>query len=115
MKNEANRKRRKIRIRKKLSGTAERPRLSIFRSTKHMYVQVVDDVSGRTLASASTQSKDVSFEGAKTEGAKAVGTAVAKKLLDQGISQVVFDRNGFLYHGRVRALADAAREAGLKF
>jgi large subunit ribosomal protein L18 len=106
--------RRKRRIRGKISGSPERPRLSVFRSSKHIYAQAIDDSTGVTLATASTLTKE-GDAAPKTDEAKTVGTAVAKALLDKGISQVVFDRNGFIYHGRVRALADAAREAGLKF
>jgi large subunit ribosomal protein L18 len=112
------RERRKLRIRQKISGTSEQPRLSVFRSSKHIYAQVVDDVSGSTLAHASTLSRDVRgevTEATKSDAAKKVGQAIAKLLLAKGISKVVFDRNGYLYHGRIRALADAAREAGLKF
>jgi large subunit ribosomal protein L18 len=112
------RERRKLRIRQKISGTSEQPRLSVFRSAKHIYAQVVDDVSGSTLAHASTLSRDVRSdvtEATKSDAAKKVGQAIAKLLLAKGISKVVFDRNGYLYHGRIRALADAAREAGLKF
>lgn len=107
--------RRKVRIRKKVNGTSERPRLSVFRSAKHIYAQVVDDTGGRTLVAASTVLKGVGEEGNKIERAKAVGAAVAKACLDKGIKAVVFDRNGFLYHGRIRALAESAREAGLSF
>jgi large subunit ribosomal protein L18 len=106
------RERRKMRIRQKISGTSEMPRLSVFRSAKHIYAQVVDDVAGKTVAHASTLSKDVKAEASE---AKKVGEAIAKALIAKGISKVVFDRNGYLYHGRVRALADAARKAGLKF
>jgi len=112
------RERRKLRIRRKISGTAERPRLSVFRSAKHIYAQVVDDVSGKTVAHASTLSRDVRTaiaEATKVDAAKSVGQAIAKVLLEKGIQSIVFDRNGYLYHGRVRALADAARAAGLKF
>ena len=112
------RERRKLRIRRKISGTAERPRLSVFRSAKHIYAQVVDDVSGKTVAHASTLSRDVRTaitEATKVDAAKSVGQAIAKVLLEKGIDSIVFDRNGYLYHGRVRALADAARAAGLKF
>ncbi|MDY0270707.1 50S ribosomal protein L18 [Trichloromonas sp.] len=109
---------RQVRVRKKVRGTLERPRLCIFRSARHIYVQLIEDVTGRTLATASTANKDVA-EGVKytgnVEAAKAVGQTIAKKALEQNIKQVVFDRNGFLYHGRVKALADAAREAGLSF
>ena len=112
------RERRKLRIRRKISGTSDKPRLSVFRSAKHIYAQVVDDVAGQTLAHASTLSRDVRSEvteASKQDAAKKVGAAIAKILLAKGISKIVFDRNGYLYHGRVRALADAAREAGLKF
>jgi len=109
---------RQVRVRKKVRGTMERPRLCVFRSAKHIYVQIIEDVTGRTLATASTANKDVA-EGVNytgnVEAAKAVGQTIAKKALEQNIKQVVFDRNGFLYHGRVKALADAAREAGLSF
>lgn len=110
--------RRKRSIRKRISGTAERPRLSVFRSNRHIYAQVIDDVSGRTLASASTLSATVrgeTTEKKKGEAAALVGDAVAKACLAQDIDTVVFDRNGFIYHGRVKAVADAAREAGLRF
>ncbi|MEQ8460101.1 MAG: 50S ribosomal protein L18 [Sandaracinaceae bacterium] len=110
--------RRKKRIRKKVNGTPERPRLSIFRTAKHIYAQVIDDVDGKTLATASTLSKDVKgevSEANKTEAAKKVGAAIAKACKDKGIEKVVFDRNGFIYHGRIRALAEGAREAGLSF
>ncbi len=108
---------RKFRIRNKISGTAERPRLSVFRSAKHIYAQVVDDAAGKTLAAASSLSGDLKGIKAedKTDSAKKVGALVAKLCLAHNVEQVVFDRNGFLYHGRVKALAEAAREAGLKF
>jgi large subunit ribosomal protein L18 len=109
---------RKARIRKKLSGTPERPRLTVYKSLKHIYAQVVDDTTGKTLAFAGTTSKalkDEVKEDKKTDAAKKVGAAVAKAALQKGITQVVFDRNGFDYHGRVAAVAEAAREAGLKF
>lgn len=112
------REKRKARIRKKLAGTAERPRLSVYRSLKHVYAQVVDDTSGKTLAFAGTTSKGVRDsvkEDNKTDAAKKVGTAIAKAAMEKGITQVVFDRNGFDYHGRIAAVAEAAREAGLKF
>src|SRR5512140_3497880 len=112
------RERRKLRIRRKISGTAEKPRLTVFRSAKHIYAQVVDDVTGTTVAHASTLTKEVRTaidDATKSDAAKKVGAAIAKLLLAKGISNIVFDRNGYLYHGRVRALADAAREAGLKF
>ncbi|MEM7437819.1 MAG: 50S ribosomal protein L18 [Myxococcota bacterium] len=104
--------RRKLRIRKKVQGTAERPRLSVFRSAKHIYAQVIDDVGGRTIAAASSVS---GADGTKVDAAKSVGNIVAKACIDKGVEQVVFDRGGYRYHGRVRALAESAREAGLKF
>lgn len=109
---------RKKRIRKNVNGSPERPRLSVFRSAKHIYVQVIDDSQGKTLAAVSTLSKDVRGETSeknKSDVAKLVGQALAKACKDKGISKVVFDRNGYIYHGRVKALADAAREAGLDF
>jgi large subunit ribosomal protein L18 len=112
------RERRKLRIRKKIAGGPERPRLSIFRSSKHIYAQVIDDQKGQTLAHASTLSQDLKGsldEGTKTEAAKQVGALIAKICLSKNIEQVVLDRNGYLYHGRISALANAAREAGLKF
>jgi large subunit ribosomal protein L18 len=112
------RERRKLRIRRKINGTSDKPRLSVFRSAKHIYAQVVDDVAGTTVAHASTLSRDVRTdisEASKLDAAKKVGQSIAKLLLAKGIQKVVFDRNGYLYHGRVRALADAARAAGLKF
>jgi large subunit ribosomal protein L18 len=109
---------RQSRVRRNIRGTVERPRLSVFRSSKHIYAQIIEDQTGKTLAAASTVSKDVAgdlkFSG-NVEAAKAVGAAIAKIALDKNIKQVVFDRNGFLYHGRVKALAEAAREAGLTF
>ncbi|HTQ07563.1 MAG TPA: 50S ribosomal protein L18 [Polyangiaceae bacterium] len=114
----AGRERRKLRIRRKISGKAERPRLSIFRSGRHVYAQVVNDADGKTLAAASTLSRDLkgSLENDnKTDAAKKVGALIAKICLERKIDKVVFDRNGYLYHGRVKALADAAREAGLQF
>lgn len=110
--------RRKERIRRKLEGTPERPRLSVYRSLSHIYAQVVDDTSGRTLVSASTLSpelKDQLGEVDKSGAAKKVGELVARKCLEQQVRQVVFDRNGLLYHGRVAAVAEGAREAGLQF
>jgi len=112
------RERRKLRIRRRISGVVERPRLSVFRSGRHVYAQVVNDVDGKTLAAASTLSRDLkgSLESDnKTDAAKKVGALIAKICLERKIDKVVFDRNGYLYHGRVKALADAAREAGLKF
>lgn len=113
-KNEA-RLRRHRRVRGKISGTAERPRLDVFRSAKHIYAQVIDDVAGVTLCSASSLEKGFEGSGGNVEGAKKVGEAIAKKCLDKGIETVVYDRGGFVYHGRVKALAEGAREAGLKF
>ena len=112
------REKRKLRIRKKINGSQERPRLSIFRSTNHMYAQIVDDTTGKTILAVSTLSKEVKptiTEATKVDAAKAVGRAIAKVCIEKGVAKVVFDRNGFLYHGRVKALADAAREAGLQF
>jgi large subunit ribosomal protein L18 len=106
------------RVRKKISGTAERPRLCVYRSTNHIYVQIIDDVKGNTICSASTMEKDIAKKTAKlskSESAKAVGAAIAEKAKKLGISQVVFDRGGYIYTGRVQALADGAREAGLEF
>jgi len=106
----------KLRIRKRLSGTAESPRMSVFRSNKEIYVQIVNDQDGKTLMSVSSRDKGLaSVKGTKTEVAQAVGKAIAEKALKEGVSKVVFDRNGYLYHGRVKSLADAAREGGLKF
>lgn len=102
----------KTRIRGKISGTAERPRMTVFRSNKQIYVQLVDDLAGRTLVSASSKGIE---QGTKTEIAAQVGRAVAQKAIQAGINEVVFDRNGYLFHGRVKSLADAAREGGLKF
>jgi large subunit ribosomal protein L18 len=109
---------RKARIRKKITGTAERPRLSVFRSARHMYAQIIDDTAGRTIVSASSIEKGFkekpAFE-SKAAAANHVGQMVAQRAREKGINQVVFDRNGFLYHGRIKALSDGAREAGLKF
>jgi large subunit ribosomal protein L18 len=112
------REKRKARIRKKIHGTTERPRLTVYKSLKHMYAQIVDDTTGRTLVSVSTGSKALKGEvreDDKTAAAKKVGTAIAKAALEKGVSQVVFDRNGFDYHGRIAAVAQAAREGGLQF
>lgn len=112
------RKKRHLRLRKNLIGTAERPRLNVFRSLNHIYAQIIDDRNGSTLVAASSLDKDVreAMEyGGNVEAAKTVGAAIAKKALSQGIKQVVFDRGGYIYHGRVAALAAAAREAGLEF
>ncbi|HGE72913.1 TPA: 50S ribosomal protein L18 [Candidatus Poribacteria bacterium] len=106
------------RVRKRVYGTSERPRLSVYKSLNHIYAQIIDDVSGRTLVSASTLSPDVREKiksGGNIESAKLVGEAIGKKALDKNISKVVFDRGGYPYHGRVKALAEAAREAGLEF
>ncbi len=103
------------RIRHKVRGTAERPRLAVFRSLHHVYAQVIDDLGGRTLVSASTVEKGLRSKGGNVAAAKAIGKAVAERAKEKGIGKVVFDRGGYLYHGRVKALADAAREAGLEF
>ena len=106
------------RMRNRFSGTAERPRLSVFRSNNHMYAQIIDDTVGNTLVAASTLEKDVKSELKKTndvEAAAYLGTVIAKKALDKGIKEVVFDRGGFIYQGKIKALAEAAREAGLEF
>lgn len=103
-------------IRKRLRGTAERPRLAVFRSLKHIYAQVIDDSTGRTIVSASSHEKATgAVTGSNLEGAKAIGKLVADRAIAQGIKAVVYDRGGYIYHGRVKALADAAREAGLEF
>lgn len=107
--------RRKAHIRKTVRGTTERPRLCVFRSARHIYAQVIDDVEGKTLAAASTLNLEADGYSGNRAAAAKVGELVAKKALEAGIDSVCFDRNGFLYHGRVKALADAAREAGLKF
>lgn len=106
------------RLRNRFSGTAERPRLAVFRSNNHMYAQIIDDTVGNTLVAASTVEKAVKAELEKTNNVDAaahVGTVIAKRALEKGITEVVFDRGGFIYHGKVQALAEAAREAGLKF
>ena len=107
--------RRHARVRKNISGTAERPRLNVFRSAKHIYAQVIDDVKGVTLVSASSMDKDFEGYGGNVEGAKAIGQKVAEKAIAAGIKAVVFDRGGYIYHGRIKELAEGAREAGLKF
>ena len=107
--------RRHIRVRTKISGTAERPRLCVFRSNSNLYVQLVDDVAGNTLAQASTLDKEVKTKHANKEAAKEVGALIAKRALDKKIDTVVFDRGGYIYHGVVKELAEAAREGGLKF
>ena len=107
-----------LRVRNRFSGTAERPRLAVFRSNNHMYAQIIDDTVGNTLVSASTVQSDIKSEIEKTNNVDAaayLGTVIAKKALDKGIKTVVFDRGGFIYQGKVKALADAAREAGLEF
>ena len=109
-----NRRKKKVRIRKTVSGSEQRPRLSIFKSVQHVYAQVIDDVSGRTIVSASTLEKGAGEKSGK-DAAAHVGMTVAQRAKELKIDTVVFDRNGYLYHGRVKALADAAREAGLKF
>jgi len=107
----------RVRIRKKFAGSSQRPRLAVFRSLKHIYVQAVDDAAGRTVATASSLDKDLKGQGygGNVASAQRVGEAIAERLLAKGCETVVFDRGGFLYHGRIKALADAAREAGLKF
>jgi large subunit ribosomal protein L18 len=111
----------KHRIRKRVQGTERRPRLTVYRSVAHIYVQVVDDTTGRTIASASSVEPAVkgtletSARGGNVAGAQAIGKAIAERLKEKGVTRVVFDRNGFLYHGRVKAVADSAREAGLEF
>jgi large subunit ribosomal protein L18 len=111
---------RRFRIKKRISkvvrGTSDKPRLTVFRSVKQIYAQIVDDNAGKTLLSASSRSKEISTQKAnKTEKAKIVGKLIAEKAKEAGISQIIFDRNGYLYHGRVKSLAEAAREGGLKF
>ena len=113
-KNQA-RQKRHLRVRNHIAGTAARPRLNVFRSLKNIYAQIIDDEKGVTLVSASSKDKGFSQYGGNVEAAKAIGAAVAKKALEKGITEVVFDRGGYIYHGRVATLAEAAREAGLKF
>ena len=111
----------KFRIRKRMTGSAQKPRLSVFRSVSHIYVQVIDDMTGQTIASASTVDPQVKGKmatgagGGNIKGAELIGATIAERLKEKGITKVVFDRNGFLYHGRVRAVAEAARTAGLEF
>ncbi len=105
----------KHRIRKIIFGTATKPRLSVFRSNKEIYAQLVDDFTGTTLVSVSSREKEIESTGSKSDIAKLVGKSIAERAINAGVKTVAFDRNGFLYHGRVKALADAAREAGLKF
>lgn len=104
-----------VRIRRTVKGSSERPRLAIFRSLKHIYAQVIDDRAGLTLVSASSNEKDASVNGGNLAGAKAIGKLVAERAIAGGVKKVVFDRGGYLYHGRIKALAEAAREAGLEF
>ncbi|MEF2097832.1 MULTISPECIES: 50S ribosomal protein L18 [Peribacillus] len=112
----ATRQKRHARVRAKLSGTEARPRLNVFRSNKHIYAQLIDDAKGVTLASASTLDKEISIEaGSNAEAAQKVGELIAKRAVEKGFKAVVFDRGGYLFHGRVKALADAARENGLEF
>jgi len=103
------------RVRKNISGTAERPRLNVFRSSRHIYAQIIDDTLGRTLVSASTMDKEFNEYGGNTEAARKVGEMVAKRAIEKNIKSVVFDRGGYVYHGRVAALAEGAREGGLEF
>ncbi|MFP5213737.1 MAG: 50S ribosomal protein L18 [Acidobacteriota bacterium] len=115
---EVSRLQRKKRIRKKLEGSAERPRLTVFRSDKHMYAQIIDDTLGQTLVATSTlaaEYKAIDGVKGKVEAAKRIGELIARKAQEKGITKVVFDRNGFVYHGRIQALADSARQAGLDF
>jgi len=111
----------KHRLRKRIRGSEQRPRLTVYRSVSHIYVQVVDDMTGRTIASASSVEPALKgtfakqAKGGNVAGAQAVGKSIAQRLIDKGVKRVVFDRNGFLYHGRIKAVADAAREAGLEF
>jgi large subunit ribosomal protein L18 len=111
----------KYRLKKRVRGSDARPRLTVFRSVSHIYVQVVDDMTGRTIASASSVEPDVKgalgkdAKGGNIAGAQAIGKTIASRLIEKGVKRVVFDRNGFLYHGRIKAVADAAREAGLEF
>ena len=112
------RKKRHIRVRKKVTGTPDRPRLNVFRSVKHIYVQLIDDYSRRTLVAASSIDKELKGKmstGGNIEAAKTVGQLVARRAADKGVKKIVFDRGGYLYHGRIKALADAAREGGLEF
>lgn len=108
--------RRKARVRKKIKGTTERPRLNVHRSNKHIYAQVIDDVTGKTIAAASTKSKGIEgLDAKKVDAARKVGETVARLAVERGVDKVVFDRSGYIYHGRIKALAEGAREAGLKF
>lgn len=107
--------RRKARVRKKVQGTAERPRLNVFRSNRHIYAQVIDDMAGKTIAAASTQTKGFDEKLKKSDAARKIGELIGKLAIEKGVDKVVFDRSGYIYHGRIKALADGAREAGLKF
>ncbi len=109
------RRRRHIRVRRKISGTAERPRLCVYRSNNNLYVQIIDDVAGNTLVQASTLDKEIKTKHSNKEAAKEVGTLIAKRATEKKITEVVFDRGGYIYHGVVKELAEAAREGGLKF
>ena len=109
------RRRRHIRVRRKISGTAERPRLCVYRSNNNLYVQIIDDVAGNTLVQASTLDKEIKTNYSNKEAAKEVGTLIAKRATEKKITEVVFDRGGYIYHGVVKELAEAAREGGLKF
>ena len=111
----AQRVKRHSRVRSKISGTAERPRLSVFRSENHIYAQIIDDVAGNTLVAASTVEKGFEGNGGNCDAAKKVGSVLAERALKKGVEEVVFDRGGYIYHGRVKALAEGAREGGLKF
>ncbi len=107
---------RKLRVRKKIKGTTERPRLNVYRSSRYVYAQVIDDTRQRTIAAASSRLKDPALEGLnKTDAARKVGEIIGKLAIEKGVTKVVFDRSGYLYHGRVKALAEGAREAGLEF
>ena len=109
------RKKRHMRIRNKIFGTAERPRLNVFRSSKNIYAQIIDDSKGMTLVSASSLEKDFSMNGGNKEAAKEVGKMIAKKAIDKNVKEVIFDRGGYIFHGRVKELAEGAREGGLEF
>ena len=110
------RQRRKVRVRKKVRGTDQRPRICVFRSNKHIYAQLIDDNNGTTIAAASSRQKDITAQKApKIDKSKMVGEALAKKAVELGVKKVVFDRSGYIYHGRVKAVAEGAREAGLEF
>ena len=112
---DARRRRIHVRIRTRVQGTQERPRLAVFRSIKHIYAQLIDDSKGRTIVSASSAEKNATASGGNVAGAKEIGKLIAGRAVAEGVKQVVFDRGGYLYHGRIKALADAAREAGLEF